>query len=59
MGDRNRDGTDDARKLVGPDSAVARELRRSLVKLGDAATSVQQLADHLQENPEDLLRGRD
>ena len=46
------------RDLVGPESTASREIRRLLVELGEAARSVRLLADHLERNPEDLLRGR-
>lgn len=46
------------RDLIGPDSAASRELKRLLVELREGARSIRLLADHLERNPEDLLRGR-
>jgi len=44
--------------LVEPDSATGRELRRLIGELAEAARSVRLLADHLEQHPEDLLRGK-
>lgn len=46
------------RALVDSDSPSSRELKRTLIELGQAARSIRLLAEHLERNPEDLLRGR-
>ena len=44
--------------LVARDSDTTIELRRALRELADAARAARLLADHLERNPEDLLRGK-
>lgn len=43
----------------GPGSDIHRNLRRLIEDVADAARSVRALADHLERQPESLLRGRD
>ncbi|TDI97992.1 MAG: MCE family protein [Deltaproteobacteria bacterium] len=47
-----------ANALIAPDSEAGSELRRLLRDLADAAQSIRLLADHLEQHPEDLIRGK-
>jgi len=47
-----------ANALIAPDSESGTELRRLLRDLADAAQSIRLLADHLEQHPEDLIRGK-
>ncbi len=47
-----------ANALSAPDSEAGAELRRLLRDLADAAQSIRLLADHLEQHPEDLIRGK-
>ncbi len=47
-----------ANALIAPDSEAGMELRRLLRDLADAAQSIRLLADHLEQHPEDLIRGK-
>ncbi len=44
--------------IVDPNSPAGRELRRMIQELSEAARSIRLLADHLEQHPEDLLRGK-
>jgi paraquat-inducible protein B len=48
-----------ANALIGPDSSASRELKQLLLELVEAARSVRLLAEHLEEHPESLLRGKE
>jgi len=47
-----------ANALIRPGSTTQRELERLMLDLSAAVKSIRLLADHLEQNPEDLLRGR-
>lgn len=44
--------------LLDPDSTTGRELRRLILELSGAAKSLRLLAENLERNPEELLRGK-
>jgi paraquat-inducible protein B len=47
-----------AESLVGQDSALQYELKKTLEELGHAARAVRSMADYLERHPEALLRGK-
>ena len=49
---------DSANKLIEPNSALDTELNNMLKEGGDAARSLQVLADYLERHPEALIRGK-
>jgi paraquat-inducible protein B len=44
--------------LLGPDAPAQHELRDALQEVARAARAIRVLADHLERNPESLLRGK-
>ena len=47
-----------ANALIAPDSESGTELRRLVRDMADAAQSIRLLADHLEQHPEDVIRGK-
>jgi paraquat-inducible protein B len=49
----------EARIMFAQESTTRNEINQLLIELGDAARSIRQLADYLEQNPESLIRGKD
>jgi paraquat-inducible protein B len=44
--------------LAGPDAPVRQELREALKEIARSARAIRLLADYLERNPGDLIRGK-
>lgn len=47
-----------ADSIIAPDSTIPRELERLVIDLGETVRSIRNLAERLEEHPEELLRGK-
>jgi paraquat-inducible protein B len=49
----------EARGMLASDSTTRTEINRVLIELGEAASSIRQLADYLEQHPEAFIRGKE